>query len=84
VRLSETSIYWFDDTGEGECRVPASWTALYKDGDKWVPVKAAGPYGTAKDVYNTVAFAPVTTTAFRIEIKLPEKFSAGVQEWKIK
>jgi hypothetical protein len=84
VTLSETSVYWFDDTGEGECRVPAFWGALYKDGDKWVPVKAAGPYGTAKDVYNTVKFAPVTTTALRIEVKLPEKLSAGVQEWKVK
>jgi len=82
--LSETSVYWFDDTGEGECRVPASWTALYRDGDKWLPVKSAGPYGTAKDAFNTVKFAPVTATALRLEIKLPDKFSAGIQEWKVK
>jgi DUF1680 family protein len=82
--LSETSVYWFDDTGAGECRVPASWTAFTKDGDKWVPVKAEGPYGTAKDCYNAVKFAPVTTTALKLEIRLPEKFSAGIQEWKVK
>ncbi len=84
VRLSETSVYWFDDTGGGECRVPAEWRAFYKVGPTWVPVKARDAYGTAKDAYNTVRFAPVTTTGLRLEIKLPEKFSAGIQEWKVK
>jgi len=84
VTLSETSVYWFDDTGEGECRVPASWKAFYKAGDKWIPVKAAGPYGVDKDKYNTVRFARVGTTALRLEVQLPEKFSAGIQEWKVK
>ncbi|MDP2915991.1 MAG: glycoside hydrolase family 127 protein [Candidatus Aminicenantes bacterium] len=84
VTLSETSVYWFDDTGEGECRVPASWKAFYKAGDKWVPVKNVGPYGVEKDKYNTVRFAPVNTAGLRLEIRLPEKFSAGIQEWKVK
>ncbi|MCX6563061.1 MAG: glycoside hydrolase family 127 protein, partial [Candidatus Aminicenantes bacterium] len=82
--LSETSVYWFDDTGEGECRVPVSWKAFYRAGDKWVPVKSVGLYGVEKDKYNTVRFAPVGTTGLRLEIKLPEKFSAGIQEWKVK
>jgi hypothetical protein len=82
--VSETSVYWFDDTGEGECRVPASWKAFVKAGEAWVPVKTEGPFGAAKDAYNTVKFATVTTTAVRLEIKLPEKFSSGIQEWKVK
>jgi hypothetical protein len=84
VRVSEMEVYWFDDTGGGECRVPAGWTAFYKAGATWAPVKAGNPYGTAKDAYNTVRFAPVTTTGLRVEIQLPEKFSAGIQEWKVK
>ena len=32
VRVSEASVYWFDDTGGGGCRVPASWRVLYKSG----------------------------------------------------
>jgi uncharacterized protein len=84
LTVSETSVYWFDDTGGGECRVPASWKALYKAGDKWIPVKNAGPFGVDKDKYNTVKFAPVRTSALRLEIRLPEKFSAGIQEWKVK
>jgi hypothetical protein len=82
--ISETSVYWFDDTGEGECRVPASWKAFAKAGDKWLPMKNVRAYGVAKDAYNTVRFVPVTTTGLRLEIQLPEKFSAGIQEWKVK
>jgi len=84
VTLSETSVYWFDDTGQGECRVPVSWRAFYKDGDKWVAVANAGAYGVAKDQYNAVRFSPVQTSGLRLEIMLPEKFSAGIQEWKVK
>ena len=82
--VSETSVYWFDDTGEGECRVPASWKAFYQAGARWISVKNAGPYGLDKDKYNVVRFAPVVTTGLRLEIQLPEKFSAGIQEWKVK
>jgi hypothetical protein len=82
--VSEISVYWFDDTGEGECRVPQSWKALFKAGNTWVPVKNLKPYGVEKDTYNTVRFAPVRTSAMRLEIQLPEKFSAGIHEWKVK
>jgi DUF1680 family protein len=84
VRVSETSVYWFDDTGGGSCRVPASWRILYKAGDKWLPVAAGGTYGLAKDAWNTVRFAPVRTTALRLEIQAQKAWSSGVHEWKIK
>ncbi len=84
VRVSDSSVYWFDDTGGGECRVPASWRLLYKSGDDWLPVKAAGAYGVAKDAWNAVKFAPVRTTALRLEVQLQKDWSAGVQEWKVK
>ncbi|HSA94741.1 MAG TPA: beta-L-arabinofuranosidase domain-containing protein, partial [Acidobacteriota bacterium] len=84
VRLSESSVYWFDDTGGGECRVPASWRLLYKTGEDWLPVKAAGEYGVAKDAWNTVKFAPVRTTALRLEVQMQDSWSAGVHEWTIK
>ena len=84
VRVSESSVYWFDDTGGGGCRVPASWRILYKSGASWLPVKAAGGYGVAKDAWNTVKFAPVRTTALRLEVQMQKDWSAGVHEWKIK
>ena len=76
-------VYWFDDTGRGECRVPASWRVEYRDGDAWRPVEAHGPYGLAKDAWNEVAFAPVATDALRLVVQLPEGWAAGVHEWKV-
>jgi hypothetical protein len=82
--VSETSVYWFDDTGQGECRVPRSWRVLYKSGAQWLPVDTRDPFGVAKDAYNTVRFTPVRTSALRVEVVLPAAFSAGIQEWKVK
>jgi hypothetical protein len=84
VRFSESSVYWFDDTGGGGCRVPESWRILYKSGEDWLPVKAANPYGTAKDAWNTVKFTPVRAKALRLEVRLQKDWSAGVHEWKVK
>ncbi len=81
--IRETSVYWFDDTGEGECRVPASWSVEYLDGEAWRPVKALGTYGLARDVYNRVPFEPVVTTALRMTLRLQDGFSAGVLEWRV-
>jgi len=83
VKLSEARVYFFDDTGRGEVRVPASWRLLYRAGEEWKPVAAQGAYGTAKDGYNVVKFAPVETKALKLEIVMQEQWSAGVQEWKV-
>jgi hypothetical protein len=81
-QVSEVEVYWLDDTGSGECRVPTSWRVLYKDGEEWKPVETPGPYGVEKDRYNKVAFKPVTTSGLRLEVVLPPEWSAGIQEWK--
>ncbi|HKP12751.1 MAG TPA: discoidin domain-containing protein, partial [Blastocatellia bacterium] len=81
--VSETAVYWFDDTGHGECRVPSGWRVLYKDGEQWKPVENLRPYGTDKDRYNAVTFKPVTTTALRLEVTLQPAWSAGIHEWKV-
>lgn len=82
--VSESAVYWFDDAPFGGCRIPASWTLYYKKGDTWVPVKNVTPYTITKDSYDRVQFEPVTTTAIRLEVKLPAEHSAGIHEWKIK
>ena len=82
--VSETEIYWFDDTGRGECRVPASWRLMYKDGDAWKPVENAESYGVERDRFNRVSFKPVSTTGLRLEITMQPNWSAGIQEWKVK
>ncbi|MEN6575076.1 MAG: beta-L-arabinofuranosidase domain-containing protein [Phycisphaerales bacterium] len=79
--LSSVRVYWFDDTGRGECHLPKSWQVLYRTADgKFQPVKNATPYSVEKDTFNKVAFEPVKTTALKIEIALQEQWSVGVQE----
>jgi len=80
--VSTASVYWFDDTGHGECRVPKSWRLLYKDGDTFKPVETSDVYGTAPDKYNTVTFKPVTTTALKIEVQLQDNVSGGILDLK--
>ncbi|HSK09104.1 MAG TPA: beta-L-arabinofuranosidase domain-containing protein [Vicinamibacterales bacterium] len=84
VTVSEASVYWFDDTGGGGVRVPASWRLLYKSGSDWVPVKSSGEPPVAKARWNTIGFAPVRTTALRLEIQAQKDWSVGVHEWKVK
>ena len=81
--LSQVEVYWFDDTGRGECRVPASWRVLYPSGETWLPVQNLNAYSVEKDVYNRVKFRPIRTRALRLEIEIQKEFSAGVHEWRI-
>lgn len=79
--VSSVSLYWFDDTGSGRCRVPQSWRLLYLDGPEWKPVATAGEFGTAESRANVVKFRPVKTRALKIELQLQEGVSAGVLQW---
>jgi len=83
--VSWSDVYWFDDTGGGGCRVPASWKLLYKEGNDWKEVKLAegSSYGVAKDAFNKAAFEPITTTELRLEVKLQPDFSGGILEWRV-
>lgn len=83
VRVSSTSVYWFDDTGRGQCRVPASWSLLARVNGGWIPISAAGQFGIDKDAWNTVRFAPLETTGLHIAVQLQQKFSGGILEWKV-
>ncbi|MCC6357643.1 MAG: glycoside hydrolase family 127 protein [Phycisphaerales bacterium] len=82
-KITGVSVYWFDDTGRGNCRVPESWRLLYRVGDEWRPVSLRGVYGIAKDTYNAVAIDTVETMGLRIEAKLRPEFSAGILEWRV-
>jgi DUF1680 family protein len=83
--VKSVSVYWFDDTGTGGCRVPASWRLLYREpeSDTWQPVPAATPYGVDRDAWNTVTFDPVRTPALRLEVQLQHRYSGGVLEWRV-
>ena len=83
--ISESSVYWFDDTGRGGVRVPASWRLLYKDAAAtWTPVRRVEPVRRRARRLERVTFTPVTTGALRIEVAMQPRFSAGLQEWTVK
>ncbi len=82
--VSSSQVYWYDDGPFGGCRIPAGWKLLYKSGSTWVPVNNTADYEIAKDEFCSVAFEPVKTTALRMEVTLPEKYSAGIMEWRVK
>jgi len=72
AKVSSAKVYWFDD--RRFCRLPTSWRVLYKDGDIWKPVANVEPYMVAKDKFNSVSFAPITTIAVRLQIEPTTKF----------
>jgi hypothetical protein len=82
--VSEVEVYWFDDTGRGEVRVPASWRIFYRDGDTWKDVQSSDAYGLERDRFNRVRFTPVATSGLRLELTMQSRWSAGLQEWKVK
>lgn len=83
VIVNGAKAYWFDDTGQGQCRLPISWQIQFLDGQNWKPVAAKGNYPVAKDKWCEVEFEPVQTAALRLVVKLQDGWSAGVHEWKV-
>ncbi|MCC6356243.1 MAG: transcriptional initiation protein Tat, partial [Verrucomicrobiae bacterium] len=81
--ISAVSVYWFDDTGRGQCRVPATWRLLKREGAAWVPVYGTGEFGVSKDAWNTVRFPATEASALRIEVQLRDKYSGGILEWNV-
>jgi hypothetical protein len=83
--IGQTSVYWFDDTGTGECRVPASCTLEFKDSaGTWKPVQSAGTpatVGVEKDTFNSASFDPIVAHGLRITFQLQPNCSTGVLEW---
>jgi hypothetical protein len=82
-KVSGVTVYWFDDTGSGECRIPQSWEIQYHDGTSWKPVQLTSPVETAVNVASHVTFVPVHTTDIRLMITLPAGFSCGLYEWSL-
>jgi hypothetical protein len=83
VQISSAKVYWFDDTGRGECRLPASWRIEHLDQGAWKAVTTTETYPVAIDQWCAVRFAPVRTTALRLVVQLAPGFASGVHEWKV-
>jgi len=76
------AVYWFDDTGRGACRVPASWKVQARDeAGNWTDIPAG--YPVAKDAFCNAAFEkPIVTQALRLCVQLQPGVSGGVLEWR--
>jgi DUF1680 family protein len=83
-RVSSLEVYWFDDTGSGQCRVPASWKLLHRRGGQWEPVETSDPFGVRKDQFNQVTFTAVRTDALRLDVKLQRSFSGGILRLRVR
>jgi DUF1680 family protein len=81
--IRKVIVYWYDDTGRGECRTPESWRLLFRNGDKWQPVRTSDRYATASQEGNIVTFTPIMTSQLRVEVKLRPNFSTGVRELEV-
>ncbi|KAA3607544.1 MAG: glycoside hydrolase family 127 protein [Planctomycetota bacterium] len=85
VQVQGIEVYWFDDTGRGECRLPASWRLLYRgEGDEWIEVPEPDGYPVLADRFNQLSFQPVLATSLRLEVQLQPGWSAGIHEWKVR
>jgi DUF1680 family protein len=83
--VNSSAVYWFDDTGRGQCRVPESWRLYWLDGNDWKPVELppGEAYTTTLDEFNRVKFKPVTTRAIKLEVTLQPNFSGGILELQV-
>jgi hypothetical protein len=82
-KISSVELYWFDDTGAGQCRVPQSWKVSYRVGERWLPLEEPSGFATASDTYNRVTFKPVEAEGLRLDLQLQPNYSAGILEWKV-
>ncbi len=80
-KISKTKVYWFDDGPDGGCRIPDEWEILYLSDNIWKPVRAKTKYTVTKNGWDSLQFAPVTTSALKIKVKLNKDFSSGLYEW---
>ncbi|HXH60131.1 MAG TPA: beta-L-arabinofuranosidase domain-containing protein [Fimbriimonadaceae bacterium] len=82
ITATGVDVYWFDDTGRGECRIPVSWKIQALTNGEWKDLKADA-YPVAKDKWCTAKFDKVTTTALRLVVTQQDGWASGVHEWKV-
>jgi len=95
--ISEAAVYWAgaaesQGRGQGPARgqatgapqAPRSWRILYRSANnEWLPVQGATAYGLETLKFNAVKFAPVNTSAMRVEFAVAPNTAVGVTEWRV-
>lgn len=79
VPVNSIAVFWFDDTGKGECRLPKAARLLTRQGSEW---KLIGQVPIARDKWCELPVA-TTTKALRLEVDMKDNFSAGILEWTV-
>lgn len=80
--VSNSKVFWYDDSPQGGCRIPEAYKVLYKDSHgAWKEVNSRRMDAIEKDRYNEVVFEAVETSALRLEVHSKEDFAAGIHEW---
>lgn len=84
VTVGSSRIYWFDDTGRGECRLPVEWRIeAWRDG-AWKPVDVeGGKWPIRADTWCEVRFRPVKTDRLRLVVLQQDGWASGVHEWVV-
>ncbi|MBN1315521.1 MAG: hypothetical protein JXA42_08635 [Anaerolineales bacterium] len=90
--ISGAEVYWvanpkpthsFENVAYNTQTPPQSWRLLYRTNDQWQPIAGQPHYGTQTNTFNRVEFAPVLTSAIRLEVQLPAEKGAGIAEWRL-
>lgn len=84
TEIGTSQVYFVtDNNNENSPQLPKSWRLLYRDGSEWKPVQTTSAYELQANVFNTVNFTPVRTTAMRIEVELDYNARTDIAEWRV-
>lgn len=90
VRLSSSTLYFWNDQPRGGVAAPASWTLQALHDGRWQDIVADGGYPIAAAVSgaaSTARFAPVVATAVRAVLATQPgadgRMPIGVDEWQV-
>ena len=80
--IAGSKIYWFDDTGRGECKLPKDFKLQVLIGGQWSDLAVKGKEITLNK-WTELTFEPVTTTALRLVVQQQDGWASGIHEWKV-
>ena len=74
-------LFWFDDTGRGECKLPKGWHVEIWQNGAW---KTVGDAPKAQlDAWQSVNFGPIHTTKLRLVVEQQSGWASGVHEMRV-
>jgi hypothetical protein len=82
--VSRVEVFWVANPADASAAsLPQSWRLLYRTGREWKEVQARTPYGLTANAFNALEFAPVRTSAMRIEVKMAPNATVALAEWRV-